>query len=102
MIILFLTSYSLKASISKLARKRRTILPRVVLPEHNTLIEEQFVISSLYSPSNSFMAFVPPPNYPKATTCLSTLPVKLYFTADKDINFNIHYVVSLVKAYSTS
>lgn len=41
------------------------------------------------------MVFVPPPNYPKAVACLSVLPIKLYFTADKDINFNVHYMVSL-------
>lgn len=64
-------------------------------PQLDVIAETQFNIRSLYSPSNSSMVFVPPPNYPKDVPCLSVLPVKLYFTADKDINFNVHYIVSL-------
>lgn len=86
-----------QATISRTNRKKRTILPRIGLPmpRSDFIAETQFRIQSLYSPSNSFMVFVPPPHYPKAAVCLSVLPLKLYFTADRDINFNVHYMASL-------
>lgn len=83
-----ITEYNIKATVPSPRRSRRAIGPQL-----DVITEAQLNIRSLYSPSKNFMVFVPPPNYPKAVACLSVLPIKLYFTADKDINFNVHYVV---------
>lgn len=62
----------------------------------SNVFETEFNIRSSYSPSNSFMVFVPPLNYPQNVECHSNLTVKLYFTAEKEeITFNVHYIVSL-------
>lgn len=73
-------------------RTRRVV---TASPYPNLMAETQFRIQKAFSPSNSFLMFVPPPGYPSAVTCSKTLPIKLYFTADeKDFNLNVHYFVT--------
>lgn len=62
-------------------------------PQPDVVADTQFTIHSSYSPSESYLTFVPPPNYPSAVACFTKLLVKLYFTSDKEINFNLHYLV---------
>lgn len=63
-------------------------------PTETLLAETSFSIQSSYSPTNSYLSFVLPPNFPIAVACNSKLPIKLYFTADnKTDKFNLHYLV---------
>ena len=67
----------------------------VTAPRVDVVAEAQFSILSSFSPSESFLSFVPPTSYPNPITCRSgVLAVKLYFTVDKEIDFSVHYVVS--------
>ena len=63
-------------------------------PTGTSLAETSFSVQSSHSPSNSYLSFVHPPNFPNAVACNSKLPIKLYFTADnKTDKFNLHYLV---------
>ena len=64
-----------------------------VLGNDKETVETQTKIFGSFSPSDSFLIFAPPADYPRPASCGSGLPLKLYFTADKEVNFDLHYIV---------
>ena len=57
-------------------------------------VQTSMAITATYSPSNSFLKFATPVNRPQATSCGSIVPLKMFFTAEDDVSFDLNYVVS--------
>ena len=89
--------YQQQATVPKVIRSKRES-PVIELSENGEekiLAENSFSIQSSYSPSESYLSFVPHRNYPNSLPCNSKLPIKLYYTANnitKD-QFNLHFMV---------
>lgn len=55
---------------------------------------QNMVVNAAYSPSSSFLSFVP--SKQAALDCNSTTNLKLHYTATENVNFDLNYVVSAV------
>lgn len=51
-------------------------------------------LRAAYSPSNSFLSFVPPSREQKALACGSNTSYKLFYATDKNASFDLSYMVS--------
>ena len=56
------------------------------------IIQHMFVYAA-YSPSSSFLSFVP--SNQAALDCKSTTSLKLHYTATENVDFDLNYVVLL-------